>query len=94
MAGASESVQASIRLPLEMREAFDKIAVALDRDRSWVMQRALRQYLDNEGADLLREAEGLAALERGEGVDFDEVMGEVDAIIAQAEARRAAGNPR
>jgi predicted transcriptional regulator len=94
MDGAPESVQASIRLPLEMREAFDKIAVALDRDRSWVMQRALRQYLDNEGADLLREAEGLAALERGEGVDFDEVMGEVDDIIAQAEARRAAGNPR
>jgi predicted transcriptional regulator len=93
MDGTPESVQTSIRLPLEMREAFDKIAVALDRDRSWVMQRALRQYLDNEGADLLREAEGLAALERGEGVDFDEVMGEVDDIIAEAEVRRAAGNP-
>jgi len=94
MDGASESVQTSIRLPLEMREAFDRIAAALARDRNWVMQRAFHQYLDNEGADLLREAEGLAALERGEGVDFDEVMGEVDAIIAQAEARRAAGNPR
>lgn len=94
MDGASESVQTSIRLPLEMRDAFDKIAEALDRDRTWVMLRAFRQYLDNEGADVLREADGLAALERGEGVDFDEVMGEVDNIIAQAEARHAVGNAR
>jgi predicted transcriptional regulator len=94
MDGDSENVQTSIRLPQEMREAFDKIAEALDRDRTWVMLRAFRQYLDNEGADVLREAEGLAALERDEGVDFDEVMGEVDDIIAQAEAQRAVENPR
>jgi len=90
MDGSPENVQVSLRLPAEMREAFDRIAVALDRDRSWVMLHALRQYLDDEGADVLREAEGLAALDRGEGIDFDEVMGEIDDIIAGAEA----GKPR
>lgn len=88
----SGKVQVSLRLPAEMHEAFGKIADALERDRTWVMLRAFRQYLENEGGDVLREAEGLAALDRGEGVDFDKVMDEVDDIIAQAEARHAARN--
>lgn len=89
MDGASGKVQVSIRLPAEMHEAFGKIADVLERDRTWVMLRAFRQYLENEGADVLQEAEGLAALDRGEGVDFDKVMDEIDDIIAQGEARRA-----
>jgi predicted transcriptional regulator len=83
-------VQVSIRLPSEMAEAFETIAAALERDRTWVMLRAFRQYLEAEGGDVLREAEGIAALNRGEGVEFDQVMDEVDDIIAQAEARQAA----
>lgn len=89
MDGAKGKVQVSIRLSAEMHKAFGKIADTLERDRTWVMLRAFRQYLENEGGDVLKEAEGLAALDRGEGVDFDEVMDEVDDIIAQAEARHA-----
>ena len=81
--------QISLRVPAELVEAFDVIAKGMERDRSWVMLRALKQYLDGEGADLLRELEGIAALDRGEGVDFDEVMDEADAIIAEAMARQA-----
>lgn len=79
--------EASIELPTEMRDAFDKIAAAMGRDRAWVVTRALRQYLDAEGAEVLREAEGLSALERGEGVDFDKVMDELGEIITRAETR-------
>ncbi len=53
------------------------------------MVRAFRRYLDDEGADILREANGIAALDRGEGVDFDRVMDEADAVIAQATAKHA-----
>jgi predicted transcriptional regulator len=86
---SSGKAQISIRLPADMLDAFGKIASALDRDRSWVVVRALRQYLDHEGADILEEAEGLAALDRGEGVDIDAVLAEADVIIAQAKARKA-----
>ena len=92
MDDVSGKVQVSIRLPVEMHEAFGKIADALERDRTWVMLRAFRQYLESDGGDILREAEGLAALERGDGVDFDTVMDELDGIIAQAESRQAPGN--
>ncbi len=81
--------QISLRVPPDLVEAFDAIAKGMERDRSWVMLRALKQYLETEGADVLRELEGIAAIERGEAYDFDEVMAEADAIIAEAMARQA-----
>ena len=38
----------SLRVPSDLIEAFDRLAAALDRPRSWVMVRALRQYLESE----------------------------------------------
>jgi predicted transcriptional regulator len=89
MDGITGKIQLSLRVPVGMVESFERIAKALERDRAWVMLRALRQYLDREGGDVLQEAEGLAALDRGEGMDFDAVMDEADGIIAQAKAERA-----
>ncbi len=81
-------VQISLRIPAEMVAAFDTMAKGMERDRSWVMLRALKQYLEAEGADVLRELEGLASAERGELVDFDDVMAEAEEIIRQAEQRK------
>lgn len=81
-------VQISLRIPAEMVETLDTIAKGMERDRSWVMLRALKQYLEAEGADVLRELEGLASAKRGELVDFDDVMAEAEEIIRQAEQRK------
>jgi len=54
------------------------------------MLRAIRQYLADEGQEMLDVQEGIAEAERGEVVDFDEVMAGLDEIIAQAEAKRPA----
>ncbi|KIL97689.1 Helix-turn-helix protein copG family [Paramagnetospirillum magnetotacticum MS-1] len=88
MTEPAAKTQISLRVPADLVEAFDAIAKGMERDRSWVMLRALKQYLETEGADVLRELEGIAALDRGEGVDFDQVMDEADAIIAEAMARQ------
>lgn len=92
MNGASGKVQVSIRLSAEMHTAVGRIADALERDRTWVLLRALRQYLENEGGDILREAERLAALDRSEGAAADAVMDELDTIIVRAEGRQARVN--
>jgi predicted transcriptional regulator len=84
MSDAAKSTQTSLRIPADLLASLDRISAALDRDRFWVMLRAIRQYLDGEGGDVLREGEGLAALDRGEGVDFEAVQAEADAIVAQA----------
>ena len=89
MDGMIEKAQLSLRVPVDMVDSFEVIAKALDRDRSWVMVRALRQYLDTEGADIIAEAAGLASLDRGEGVEFDTVLKEATAVIAGSKADRA-----
>jgi predicted transcriptional regulator len=79
----------SLRVPSDLIEAFDKLA-ALERPRSWVMVRALRQYVeDGEGAEIAEDTESIAELDRGEIVPFDESLRRASEIIAKAEARRA-----
>lgn len=94
MSAHSEKLQISLRIPAATIDAYEKIAKTLDRDRTWVMLRALKRYLDEEGADILRDAESMAALDRGEIFDFDAVMDEADEIIAQAESRRLGTSER
>jgi predicted transcriptional regulator len=85
------SIPVSLRVPADLIETLDKIAVALERSRSWVMLRALRQYIADEGQEVLDVQEGIAEAERGEMVPIEDVLAEMDAIIARAEAKRKAG---
>lgn len=87
---AADKAQVSLRLQARLVAEFDKVAKLLDRDRTWVMQRALSQYMAGEGAELLEEAEGLAELDRGESADLDDVLEKAEAIISAAETRRTA----
>jgi predicted transcriptional regulator len=84
----SGKTQISIRLPIDLYATLGRIADALERDRTWVILRALRLYVEAEGAEILHEADAIAALDRGEGVDVDRVMDEVDALIAEAESEQ------
>jgi predicted transcriptional regulator len=89
MSDTNKRTQISLRTPSEDIASFDKIAKVLQRNRSWVMLRALRLYLEGEGRDLLRDAEGLASLDRGEGQDFDAAMDELEGIVAEVALREA-----
>jgi predicted transcriptional regulator len=83
------SSHVSLRLPHDVIEAFDSLAKALDRPRSWVMLRALRCYLEEEGAEIFEDLESIAELDRGEVVPFEETLRKVNEIIARAEQKRA-----
>ena len=83
------STHISLRVPDELVEAFDRLAVILDRPRSWVLLRALRQYLEDEGTEIVEDAASLAELDRGEIVSAEEVRQRVEEIIARAEKARA-----
>ena len=85
------SIPVSLLVPADLIETLDKIAAALERPRSWVMLRALRQYVADEGQEMLDVQEGIAELDRGETVPIEDVLAEIDEIIAKAEAKRKAG---
>jgi predicted transcriptional regulator len=77
----------SLRLPTPLIAEFDHIATILEHDRTWVMQRALNQYLATEGAEILRDAQGIDELDRGESVDLEDVVEKAQAIVNAAEYR-------
>jgi predicted transcriptional regulator len=86
------SSHVSLRLPNDLIAAFDKLASMLDRTRSWVMLRALRQYLEDEGAEIIDDTERLVELDRGETVPAEEVQRRIAEIIAKAAKARVAEN--
>ena len=82
------STHVSLRVPGDLIQAFDRLAAILDRPRSWVMLRALRQYLKDEGAELAEDAESLAELDRGESAPLEDSIREVREIIGKSEKKR------
>lgn len=71
----------TLRLPVEVLRDIEAVAIACDRSRSWVMVRALRQYLADEGADILAFMQGRKEFEEGKSFDLETVLAEVDAIV-------------
>ena len=81
----------SLRVPNDVVEALDRIAAALERPRSWVILRAIKLYLADEGQEVLDVQEGIAELDRGEGIPFDEAMAHFEEILGKDETPDAAG---
>ena len=77
-AGLSDPI--SLRLPMETLAAIEQVARAADRSRSWVIVRALRQYLMTEGPQILDVVEGRAQIAAGDAHDMDDVLDEVERI--------------
>ena len=76
----------SLRVPNDIIEAFDRIAAALERPRSWVMLRALRQYLDDgEGREIEEDTESIAELDRGESGPLEDLIRKLRERIAEKE---------
>ena len=71
----------SLRLPVDILAAIEQVARATDRNRSWVIVRALRRYLMTEGAQILDVVEGRAQIAAGDAHDIDDVLDEVKRII-------------
>jgi predicted transcriptional regulator len=91
MPEGTNAMPVSVRVPADVMERLDKVAAILERPRSWVILRAIRQYLADEGQEMLDVQESIEEAERGEVVPIEEVLAEMDEIIARAEAKRAAG---
>jgi predicted transcriptional regulator len=76
----------SLRVPNDVVEAFDRIAAALERPRSWIMLRALRQYLDEgEGREIEEDTESIAELDRGESGPLEDSIRKLRERIAEKE---------
>jgi len=83
----------TLRVPHDVVEAFDRLAKILERPRSWVLLRALRAYLEAEGAEVFEDTEALAELDDGaETIPIEDVLAEMRGIIEAGERKRAKGS--
>ena len=82
MAKAKQTESVTLRVPSEILADIDRIAEGTERSRSYIILRALKGYLLNEGADIIATIERRAELDAGEHEDFDAVLVEMDRIIA------------
>jgi predicted transcriptional regulator len=82
MAGESMSELMALRIPVEVLSNIDAIAAATERSRSFIITRALKTYLLNEGADILAAIKGREQIASEEYEDMDDVLADLDRIIA------------
>ena len=67
------------------------LAEAMDRSRNWVIEEALKQYIETQSWQIEGIKQAQASLARREGIPFDDVVAEMDALIEQKAQERAGG---
>ncbi|MCV9996805.1 ribbon-helix-helix protein, CopG family [Pararhizobium sp. YC-54] len=82
MSKANMSESVTLRVPADVLADIEAIAEATERSRSYVIVRALRTYLMNEGSDILAAIKGREQIAAGEYEDMDDVIADMDRIIA------------
>ncbi|MGV8936256.1 MAG: CopG family ribbon-helix-helix protein [Allorhizobium sp.] len=82
MSNANLSESVTLRVPSDVVLDIEAIAEATERSRSYIIVRALRAYLMNEGADILAAIRGREQIAAGEYEDMDDVIADMDRIIA------------
>jgi predicted transcriptional regulator len=77
-----KQVTISARIPEELSEQLTALARALRRNRSWVIEEALRGYITSEVQFIEAVNEGIRAADAGDLLDQDDVMKELDELLA------------
>lgn len=81
MSNASQTESVTLRVPSDVIVDIEAIAKASDRSRSYIIVRALRTYLMNEGADILAAIRGREQIAAGEFENMDDVIADIDRIV-------------
>jgi predicted transcriptional regulator len=76
----------AVRMPTDVLQGIDEVAELLDRKRSWVVVRALRNYLQGEGKYLVELAAARESARKADAISGDDLIAE---LLADAGARLA-----
>ena len=79
MAASVLSDPIALRIPEDILTDIETIAGATERSRDWVIVRALKYYLMQEGNDVLQILKGEEAIRRGDVMDMDDFLTELQA---------------
>ena len=85
--GMSKSAIITARIDEETLELVDRVSKARGRSRAWFAARVIEQVARSEAEFLAFIQEGIDDIEADRIVEHEEVVAELDAMIAHAEER-------
>jgi predicted transcriptional regulator len=78
------TVTLGARVTPELRDQVDEIARALRRERSWIVEEAVRRYIAEQAAFIAAVRRGQEDAQAGRVTPHEDVMQELDRIIDEA----------
>ena len=79
----------TVRTESDIVHQLDFLAGALDRSRNYLVNQALREYLKTHAWQVEKITQGIAAADRGELLEHDDVMREMEELIEKKTMGRA-----
>jgi len=76
-----KAVTISARVPEDLSQQITTLAQALRRNRSWVIEEAIRGYIQSEQQFIAAVQEGILADDAGDVVPHDAVMAEAETLL-------------
>lgn len=73
----------TVRTNPEISAKIAALAQVMDRSRNWVIEEALKQYIETQAWQIEGIQQAQASLARGEGIPFEDVMDEMDARMEE-----------
>lgn len=73
VADTNKTLPVSVRLPRELHEKVLAIATALDRPKSWVIEQAVKDFVEVQAWQLAAIDEGIRAADAGRVVPHEDV---------------------
>jgi predicted transcriptional regulator len=71
----------TVRAESNLVNQLDHLADTLDRSRNYLVNQALKEYLEQHAWQIEKISQGIAAADRGELVDHEIVMKEMEELI-------------
>jgi RHH-type rel operon transcriptional repressor/antitoxin RelB len=68
-----QSTVVTVRVKPELAVRLEKLAVSMDRSKSWLAAEAIEEYLDIHEWQIQAIKEGIDAADRGETINFEQI---------------------
>ena len=79
----TKSVPLAFRVDRERHARLARLAAATDRPKTWILERALDAYLEDQLWQIERIKHGIADVEAGRIVSHEEAMAVLDRVVAK-----------
>lgn len=73
----------TVRAESDVVHQLDQMASTLDRSRNYLVNQALKEYLQHHAWQIEKITQGIAAADRGELVNHDDMMRELEELIEE-----------